>query len=57
MDKEIAKELGVIKSRINEIETKMNDYINSMHAESTDGITDTQMALTEIYEMMGGIEE
>lgn len=48
MNRELAKELSVIKDRINNIERMLDMQSHNMHKESTDSISETDSTVVDL---------
>ena len=57
MDNEIAKALNSLSRKINEVNAKLDEYINMVHAESTESIDITTSGVLELAELVSGLEE
>lgn len=53
-DKELYKELGVIKDRINFIERNIDKHFTKRIDSTDENVEDTQLGLTEAYEYTDG---
>lgn len=57
MDNEIAKAINSLSRKINEVNAKLDEYINMVHAESTESIDTTTSGVLELAELVSGLEE
>ena len=56
MNQEILKAINDLNKRINDIEYKMEKYLLGKHEESKEAITDTDMAVMELAEIIGDMQ-